>query len=124
MSSTTNWRKNETWDHLDFYSSGGVDGSFVESLAPGKMFRLEEVRLHLSVVHASVEDFAIRISSSFGSAYNQVLISQAMNGVANYLWQPTNPMIFNSDDQLVFSLFIKSATNIYGLNVKGWGVSG
>lgn len=124
MSSTTDWREAEQWMHIDFYSTGGANGAFQESLAPAKMFRVDDVRLHLSANHASVEDFVIYLSSGRGSAYNQVFISQAMNGTKEYLWQPTRPLIFNSDDHLVFGLFIKSGTNIYGLVVNGWGVAG
>jgi len=112
------------WEHFSFYASGGVDGAFIESLAPGKIFKITEVRLHLSVVHASIEDFVMRLSGINGTAFSQVFISQAMLAVNNYHWLPENDLIFFSDDQIVFSLFVKSATNIYGLDVKGWAVLG
>jgi len=119
---TLEYSEAHRWQHFDFYVSGGADGAFKETLNPGKIFKINEVRLHLSVTHASVEDFTIRLSSLKGTAFSQCFISQAMNGVMDYHWLPENPLIFCSDDHVVFSLFVKSATNIYGLNVKGWSV--
>lgn len=112
------------WNEFNFYASGGVDGAFKESLSLGKAFKIGDVRLHLSIVHPSVEDFVIWVSSANGSAYNLILISQAISGIKDYMWIPTNPIIFDSDDQLVFSLFIVSASNTYGLDVRGWAVNG
>jgi len=112
--------------HFEFYETGGVDGLRTASLSltDSMPFYLEDVRLHLSVVHASVEDLAIRLSAINGSAFNQIFISQAMLNVKDYMWQPDRPILFNSGDHLVFSLFIKSAANIYGLSVRGWSVRG
>lgn len=121
---TIEYKGPENFTYFEFYTSGGTDGAFKDSFAPGKVFRIGEVRLHLSVKHASVEDFAIWLSAARGSAYNQVFISQAFSDVKDYLWQPTRPLEFNSDDQLIFSLFLASGTNIYGLSVKGWSVLG
>jgi hypothetical protein len=121
---TIEYKGPENFTYFEFYTSGGANGAFKDSLAPGKVFRIGEVRLHLSVKHPSVEDFVIWLSATRGSAYNQVFISQAFSDVTNYLWQPTHPLQFNSDDQVIFSLFIKSGTNIYGLSVKGWSVLG
>ena len=119
---TIDYKGPENFTYFDFYTSGGTNGPMVDSLSVSKAFRMGEVRLHLSVVHPSVVDFTIRLSSILGSAYNQILVSQAMSSVKEYLWQPTRPLEFNSGDQLVFSLYFASGTNIYGLNVKGWSV--
>lgn len=114
----------ENFTYFNYYMTGGANGAFKLSLTPGKIFRIDTVMLHLSVVHPSVEDFVIWVSNGYGSAYNQIIISQAFSGVNDYLWQPTRPLQFNSDDQIIFSLFIKSGTNIYGLLVHGWSVLG
>jgi hypothetical protein len=110
--------------YFEYYASGGVNGAFKESLAPGKIFRIDTVSLHLSVVHPSVEDFVIRVSSARGSAFNQIIISQAFSGVNDYLWQPNRPLQFNASDEVIFSLFVKSGANNYGLMIRGWSVLG
>jgi hypothetical protein len=114
----------ENFTYFEFYTSGGANGAFKESLTLGKAFKLGEVRLHLSVKHPSVEDFAIWVSAGRGSAYNQILISQAMSDIVDYLWQVDDALVFNSDDQIIFSMFVKSGSNVYGLSVKGWSVLG
>jgi hypothetical protein len=121
---TIEYQGPENFTYFEFYVSGGTNGAFKESLYLGKKFRIDTVSLHLSVVHPSVEDFVIWVSNARGSAYNQVIISQAFSGVNDYLWQPTRPLHFNEDDQIIFSLFVKSGTNIYGLLVRGWSVLG
>ena len=112
------------WTHFDFYVSGGADGAFKETLTLGKVFKITDVRVHLSTKHLSVEDFVIYLSAAKGSAFNQKLISQAFSDVVDYLWQPTRELMFDSGDHMIFSLFIKSATNSYGLQVRGWSVNG
>ena len=121
---TMEYMDQKQWTHFDFYTTGGANGAFKDSLALGKVFKITDVRLHLSVKHPSVEDFVIWLSSAKGSAFNQIYISQAMSDVKDYLWQPGRELIFDSEDQLIFSMFIKSGSNIYGLNVRGWSVNG
>ena len=131
-----NYLKNKTWTEFDFFTSGGADGwrtETINNVLAGKMFKLEEVRLHLSVVHASVEDFVIRVSAdslvgganyaSQDSHFNFVFLSQAMSGVNEILYRPESPLRIQSDDHLVFSLYIESATNMYGIQVIGWAIA-
>lgn len=119
----------QRWTQFLFFSSGGADGFVNESIIPGTDFgsipwKLGEVRLHFSVAFASVEDFVIRISSIKGSAYNTLLISQALNGITDMTIHYSDPLLFLSDDQLVITGAMVSATNIYGMEFIGWAAMG
>ena len=112
------------WEEFSFFGNGGVDGGIIESLVHDERFDFTEVRLHLSSIHASKEDFVVRLSSINGSRHNIVLLSQDMENIQDLVFQPDQSMNFLSGDQLVFSLVIGSGTNNWGLNVKGWSVLG
>lgn len=129
MSFTKVFLPNQLWEDFMFFAFGGTNGGFIETvfnIQGGKFFRLAEVRLNLSVIHASVEDFAIRLSAdnAQGSAFNQVFLSQAVSDVKEILWIPSRALIFQSDDHVVFSMALGSGTNIYGLSVFGWSIRG
>lgn len=125
MAFTEEYQENPRWTHFSFFASGGTDGAVTESLNPtGKQFILHEIRLHFSVIFASVEDLVVRLSAAKGSAHNVTLISQALSDLYDYVWINSTGMHFLSDDQLVFSWSQASGVNIGGLNVQGWGVWG
>lgn len=118
------YQQPERWTHFSFFTKQKA-GSNVESLNPdGQFFKLEEVRLHFSSAFASSRDFTIRLSSIKGSEYNLTLLSQALSGIQDLLWQPDRPLVMLSDDQVVFSWTQVSDVNTLGLNVLGWGVLG
>lgn len=112
-------------DFMFYHTEGGINPGITmdQGIDPGNDFYLTGVYLHLSVVHASVEDFVCTLSSVLGSAYNVTLFSNAMNGVKDYTWEPSNPMLFLSGDVLWFSM-VMSASNYYGLKVTGWNITG
>lgn len=115
----------ERWTHFSFFASGGTNGAVTESLDPaGQFFKLTEVRLHFSTAFVSTQDFTVRISSAKGSAHNLMLLSQALSGVRDLLWQPDQEIQLLSDDQIVFFWSQNSGVNIGGLNVLGWAVLG
>jgi hypothetical protein len=122
MAFTVEYTQPQRWDHFSFYTSGGVDGNISESVAPNYLFRFDEIRVHLSVAFASVANFTVRLSSIKGSAYNLMLISQAMLSVKDLVWQADQAMYFNSDDQLIIELPMTSGTNTVGIDVQGWAV--
>lgn len=124
MAFTANEIQNQQWVHFSYFASGGANGVISESLAIGEVIQLAEIRVHGSAVFVSVEDFTVYISSVNGSAYNLKLVSQAMNTVQDYLFQPESAMLLLSDDQLVFGLSLASAVNTIGINVIGWAVRG
>ena len=119
----------QLWAYFTFYATGGANGGIFENLTGGEItnqyFKITEVRLTLSVVFASVEDFIIKISEAInGSAYNHTFISKAVNGIINYRWVPDHvPTVIVSGDTLGFAMSMKSAINIWGLEVHGWAVA-
>lgn len=124
MAFTEEFIEPSRWTQFSFFASGGTNGAVSESLAPGKKFKLSEIRLHFSVIFSEVEYFVVRLSAAKGSAYNQTFLSQALSDVIDVLYQPDNPLPMLSDDQIVFSWSQASASNIGGLNVQGWAVYG
>lgn len=119
----------QRWSHFKYFNSYGADGAETSSVATdGGIWALKDVRVHLSVVHASVEYLVVRVSAADGSAYNVRFVSQAMSDVSDYLYIPddagTYGLILQSDDQLVITLSLASATNVIGININGWAVLG
>ncbi len=105
-----------------FYATGPGGGStVVEAVDIGHGFTLEDVRIILSVVHASAIQAACRLSSILGSAYNVTFFSQAMVGLSNYFWQPSQTLYCLSGDQIIISMIVSDA-NVWGLYVSGWAV--
>lgn len=122
MSFTEYWHPVSRHRFFDFYVTGTT--SLDDSLnLSNKPFELHEVRLHLSSVHASVEDFVGMVSGASVSVYNVTLFSQAMNGIKDLIWQPSGTMFFYPGDTINFSM-IMSAANVYGLRVQGWTITG
>ncbi len=113
------------FEHFAFFATVGEDGTIEESLdLTSKQFYLTEIRVHCSVAFASVEDLTIRMSAAQGSAYNLMIISQAMKTVMDVLWQADNSMHMLSDDDIVFNLSQASGVNVIGITVLGWAVIG
>jgi hypothetical protein len=124
MSFTETYLDPQRWTEFSFFATGGVDGAISESVAPGKPFKIHEFRIHNSIAIASAGDLVIRLSAAQGSAHNMVFISKAMLGSTDYWLLFSNPLIFQSDDQIVVTYSMKSAVNVMGINVVGWAVRG
>lgn len=124
MAFTEKYTQPQRWDHFEFYFSGKINGWEEQSLAPNIKFKINEIRLCFSTAFASVEDFVVRLSSLKGSVFNLIFVSQALNGVKDLLWQPSQELIFGSDDQIVFAGSMASNINEYGLSALGWAVRG
>lgn len=110
-----------------FYTDGSAVGgaatgsTLSENFAPSFPFELEKIRLRLSGAHASVVDFMAYVSHHLGDHFNQNLISQAMFGVKDVMYQPDPTLKLHESDVVHFSMRY-SAANIYGLEVSGWAI--
>ena len=124
MAFTEVYIQNQRWHDLSFFATVGADGAISESVAPGKVFKIHEVRVHTSIAIASVGDLVLRLSAAQGSAYNMTFLSQAMLGLKDVWYLFSNPLIFLSDDQFVITMSMKSAANVMGINVCGWSANG
>lgn len=103
-----------------YYGTGNSDMS--ESLAPGKAFELDSIKLHLSVADVSVVDFIMTLSSGLDSVYDATYLSQPMEGFTNVLWHIERPMIFMHNDTFEFTLSMVAGTNVWGLQIQGWTI--
>lgn len=86
-----------------------------ETIAIETPKQLEEVRLHLSGNGAS-ENLIIKLDSKEGPEYDVVFLTQSVNGIADYVYQPTRPKEFEAGDSLVISL-ANSTSLTWGLEV-------
>lgn len=80
-------------------------------------WELDEVCLHLSAVATAANNFVVRKRSHFGSAFDVVILTQAMNGVSDVVWQPDRPIKMNGKDRLV-----STWTNDAGADAKTYGL--
>jgi len=91
----------ERWTNIKNSVATG-SGALAHTLAPGRAFRLLEVRLHLSAA-ATQETLTITADSNEGAAYDLVFDSQAMAGVVDHVYRPAHPAIFMKGDELDFA---------------------
>jgi hypothetical protein len=113
----------QRWRWFSYYESFGPNGKYTGVIAPGKPWRLAEIRLHLSMPFASIEYLTATISATIGSAHNLVMMSYLLSGSTDVFFHYSDPLNFLSDDLLTFILSITSGTNVVGLNVQTWQVS-
>lgn len=111
---------------FNFFDSAGADGAetFVVNPDTRTTMQFEQLRAHWSTAFASVEDMVVYISSAKGSAYNLVLLSQALAGITDILFQPEKKVWLFSGDNLVISFSCASGVNTVGIEVQGWSVFG
>jgi hypothetical protein len=127
MAFTKEFLQPQRWDEFHYYFSGKANGWEDQSLdfiSEGYRFKVGEVRVHFSSAFASVEDFVMYRSAINGSMYNNIWISEALNGVRDLVLFFSDPLNFFSDDQLVFTGSMVSNTNGYSLEVFGWAARG
>jgi len=85
------------------------------SLAPGKAFKLLEVRLHLSSASATSENLTATMDAGAGEAYDTVLLAKDMNTVANYIYT-FEDRYFGDSDEIDFA-WANTNTRTYGLEI-------
>lgn len=124
MAFTEEFHLPQRWSHFHFYTSGKANGAGTESISIGRLWKLQEIRLHFSTAFASVEDLVVRLSAVNGSYFNTLFLSQALNAVQDLWVHYSDPLLFFSDDQLKLTFSMKSNINGWGLEVIGWAVQG
>ena len=104
--------------------SPGIDSDVTldEQFDPSCAFILDQIRIHLSADHISVVSFYAIVSHHIDSAYNEVLISQAMLGVKDVVYQANPPRLFWPGDTISIGMAM-SARNSFGLSISGWAVT-
>ncbi len=110
------------WEHFSYFKSWTMDETLEESIAPGKPWKLCEVRIHMSIAMASNKYFQMIVSAAKGSAYNTILYSLNYTGSTDIFLHYSDPLLFLSDDQLNLFASMVSVTNVHGIEVIGWAV--
>ena len=113
--------------YFTFFASDGNpiaawDDEMDEQFSPSFAFILDKVRLHLSTAHASVVSLTIILSHHIDSAYNEILVSVAMNGVKDVVYQADPNRYFHQGDTLSCAMAM-SAMNTFGLEISGWAIT-
>jgi len=113
--------------YFSFFATDGNpiavwDSVLDEQFDPSYAFILDKIRLHLSTVHISIVSFVVTLSHHIDSAYNEIIISQAMLGVHDLLYQADPPRFFHPGDTLSIAMNM-SAANTYGLEITGWAIT-
>lgn len=90
------------------------------TVAPGVAWQLEEIRIHLSAGGAAT-DLTLTVDAGAGANYDVLIATQAMNGVLNYIYQPTRPLLFNPTDELDIA-YANGGGATYGIEVFYSGI--
>ena len=104
----------ERWTNIKNSVATGA-GALAHTLAPGRAFRLLEVRIHLSAA-ATQQDFTITLDSNEGPAYDLIFDTQAMAAVADHVYRPAHPAIFMKGDELDFA-WTNTDARTFGLEI-------
>lgn len=101
--------------HWVKFSRATGSAAIAYTLTQQRVWVLSEVRLHLSAA-ATQDTLSISIDSNTGAAYDVVLQSQAMNGVADFTWRPNQKVLLDIGDVLSIA-FDNNDSRTYGLEV-------
>jgi hypothetical protein len=99
-------------------TSGSSNLSVMHTLGMSSeyLWELDQVMLRLATAATAANSFTITKRSKRSSAYDCVILTQAMVGVQDVLWQPDRPIKFNGKDRLEFSWTNDAAS------FKTWGL--
>jgi hypothetical protein len=98
--------------HTRHTGTGAID----IDLAPDTGFQLVEFRIHLSAGGAA-GNLILSVDSGAGAEYDAVLVTEAMVGVADYVYLPTMPRQFGKGDELNISYAANAAGTTYGIEI-------
>ena len=99
----------------NFLHVASGSGDIASTLAPGKHWELQEVRLHLNDL-GGANDFTCTLDSGHGSAFDMVIFSVDLTSKKDYHYLPTRPLLFRASDKLTFA-WTNSSGRTYGLEV-------
>lgn len=114
--------QNQLYEEFHYFKDNGANGAINESIAPGKKWKLAEVRFYTTSAFRSNEYLFILISSIKGSAFGGSVLSYLFSNSVYYRYVFSEPMDFLSDDQVIVKLTTASAVHIVGVEAVGWSV--
>lgn len=124
MALTNEYVGNQRYHDEIYYGFYGEDGTIGDSVAPGAIWKLKDIRIHASVAFVSVEYLVMYISAALGSAYNTKIYSANFSDTEDLFIHYSDPLLFLSGDQIVFELSMASGTNIIGFQFQTWAARG
>jgi hypothetical protein len=86
------------------------------TLAPDQNFVLLYMKVHLSAAGGAVEDLTITVDANAGTAYDAVIMTQAMNAIVDLVYQPNFPIFFERGDELDIA-WANTNTRTYGIEL-------
>jgi hypothetical protein len=98
-----------------FYFTGTGAIAASAPAAPGGS-KLNAVLLHLSVGGA-VGDLTVKLNSVKDAAYDTIFETQAMSGVTDYTFIPTNPVVLSEGDSIDVAYAANAGGTTYGLQI-------
>jgi len=87
-----------------------------ETIIPSSAWQLDEIRVHLSAA-GGAGNLTATIDADAGAVYDNVILTQDMTLVADLVYQPDRPMLFDSGDKFVIA-WANANGRTYGLEVK------
>ncbi len=96
--------------------------SLDEEFNPSRDWELDKIRLRLSTPYVGTFDFVVMLSHHLGSNYNELLLSECVNGLQDILFQPRPTLKYSYNDTLNITLPYY-APNVFGLEVAIWSIT-
>ena len=93
------------------------DAALAVTISPGLQYHFDEARLTLNSASATVEDFTIRLDSTYGSTYDVLLCKEDMNGVRDLHVVNTEETRYLKGDSLIFS-WANTDSILWGMEVR------
>ncbi len=89
--------------------------AIASTLAPGKAWQLESIRVHLSAA-GGAGSLTATLDSGAGTPYDLLILTQDMTAVTDLIWAPERPMEFSAADELDIA-WANAGTKTYGLEI-------
>ena len=106
-----------------FIRATGNENNINETINPGVGWQLSEIRVHLDGAGAATDLTATVESSASGenNEYDVVVLTQSMDGITDYVYQPDRPHVFAKGDKLKIEW--ENSNRRWGLEVVFSGTS-
>jgi len=92
------------------------NGAISIIIAPKSAWQLDEIRIHLSAV-GGAGNLTATVDANAGATYDTVILTQDMTAVADLVFKPERPLLFDKGDQLIIA-WANVGNKAYGVEVK------
>lgn len=112
------------WWDVVYHGYYGANGAISDSFCPGVPWKLKDIRVKISDAFASIEYLIMKISSVLDSYHNIVFYSLNVSGSTDIFIHYSDPIMFLSDDHLLFELSTVSGVHTLGFIFDVWAAKG